>query len=79
MVQNVLVRIVFIMFQKYILFIFSFCNKTNMSSRVRERTSKRAKTAEYDVNNPFYICVAYDELSPQQQASLPPDIQRKVM
>ena len=48
-----------------------------MSSRVSERTSKRAKTAEYDVNNPFYIYVAYDELSPQQQASLPPDIKEK--
>ncbi len=44
-----------------------------MSSRVSERTSKRPKTAEYDVNNPFYICVAYDELSLEQQISLPPD------
>ena len=50
-----------------------------MSSRVGERTSKRAKTAEDDVNNPFYICVAYDELSFEQQISLPPDIERKVM
>ena len=50
-----------------------------MSSRVSERTNKRARTAEYDVNNPFYICVAYDELSLEQQASLPPDIRRKVM
>ena len=50
-----------------------------MSSRMSERTSKRPKTAEYDVNNPFYICVAYDELSLEQQISLPPDIKRKVM
>ena len=50
-----------------------------MSSRVSERTSKKAKTAEYDVNNPFYIYIAYDELSLEQQISLPPDIQRKVM
>ena len=50
-----------------------------MSSRVSERTSKKAKTAEYDVNNPFYIYVAYDELSLEQQASLPSDIRRKVM
>ena len=50
-----------------------------MSSRVSERTNKRARTIEYDVNNPFYIYVAYDELSLEQQASLPPDIQRKVM
>ena len=50
-----------------------------MSSRVSERTNKRARTAEYDVNNPFYIYVAYDELSLEQQISLPPDIKRKVM
>ena len=50
-----------------------------MSSRVSERTSKRARTVKYDVNNPFYIYVAYDELSPEQQASLPLDIQRQVM
>ena len=50
-----------------------------MSSRVSEKKNKRARTAEYDVNNPFYICVAYDELSLEQQASLPPDIRRKVM
>ena len=50
-----------------------------MSSRVNDETSKRAKTAEYDVYNPFYIYAAYDELSLEQQISLPPDIQRKVM
>ena len=50
-----------------------------MSSRVSERIKKKARTVDYDVNNPFYIYVAYDELSPEQQASLPPDIQRKVM
>ena len=50
-----------------------------MSSRVSERTNKRARTSKYDVNNPFYIYVAYDELSLEQQASLPPDIRRKVM
>ena len=49
-----------------------------MSSRVSERTNKRARTIEYDVNNPFYIYVAYDELSLEQQISLPPDIKRKV-
>ena len=50
-----------------------------MSSRGSERKNKRARTIEYDVNDPFYICVAYDELSPEQQISLPPDIQEKVM
>lgn len=50
-----------------------------MSSRVSEKKNKRARTAEYDVSNPFYIYVAYDELSPEQQASLPLDIQRQVM
>ena len=48
-----------------------------MSSRVSERTNKRARTIEYDVNNPFYIYVAYDELSLEQQISLPPDIKKK--
>ena len=46
-----------------------------MSSRVSERKNKKARTVDYDVNNPFYIYVAYDELSPEQQASLPPNIQ----
>ena len=50
-----------------------------MSSRVSERKNKKARTVDYDVNNPFYIYVAYDELSLEQQISLPPDIQRKVM
>ena len=58
---------------------FSFYNKTNMSSRVSETTSKRARTVDYDVNNPFYIYVSYDELSLEQQISLPLDIKRKVM
>lgn len=49
-----------------------------MSSRVSEKTNKRSRTAKYDVNNPFYICVAYDELSLEQQISLPPDIKRQV-
>ena len=50
-----------------------------MSSRVSEKTNKRPRTADYDVNNPFYIYVAYDELSPEQQISLPPDIKTQVM
>ena len=50
-----------------------------MSSRVSERTNKRARTIEYDVNNPFYIYVAYDELSLEQKISLPPDIQRQAI
>ena len=50
-----------------------------MSSRVSEKKNKRARTAEYDVSHPVYSYVAYDELSPEQQASLPLDIQRQVM
>ena len=50
-----------------------------MSSRVSERKNKKARTVDYDENNPFYIYVAYDELSPEQQASLPPNILEQVM
>jgi hypothetical protein len=79
MVKRFWLELYLLWFKSIYYFIFFFKNKTNMSSRVSEKTNKRARTAEYDVNNPFYICVAYDELSLEQQISLPPDIKRQVM
>ena len=79
MVKRFWLELYLLWFKSIYYFIFFLNNKTNMSSRVSERTNKRARTIKYDVNNPFYIYVSYDELSLEQQISLPPDIKRKVM